>query len=717
MRKLRIQFVGANAVKRAELRIEEEFREIKNKLARKGVRRPVLEISPAARIGDVIQDLTLNSPDIVHFSGHGSPLGEIILFNEAGEAEALPRRAFEQLFRTLKGKIRLVVLNACYSEVQAKEISELIDCVIGVSETIPDKTALQYSAQLYDALADGASVKKAHELALILAFAGRLTSTESPRLIHRPEITPDQVFFSKNPGTAQEKIQQKINRETGKWKKEKQLYYDQARDRYGVWAQSMSVVKVCNDDGSSVLDFELKGLTVLSGELRGLHFSLESTAGVVSAPILDPLARQLSIRWEADEVAPSQTMDGMIDSVRIVHGTFQFDQPIRPRGDAYTFGWKVRILNSDALTAWEFHNLYPSDKLYHVNGVKLDEPKEYFARLVWFPVGHLSMRVELPAHLDSRIRLRYFDLKNRPQIPLDEIVSDRVLRSLPRGDSPWYGANGNWEANIGTETMESRQMSNEPAASVLAVDAPILGSYYSLDWTLPDRPVRPEFERIIREADVVRGALLEHRKRRLMGTSNEVSAKITELFRELHKDVITKYRSGVDEESFETTLMTYDKSLHRLVMVEGLLNDGEMAKSSWDFWLPFGLGLAGACFRSGGTFRYRRELDAHNPEKPEHYLPVPGAEPHEFLLTFPVDHPELSEEMTIGKNVQRYRQLIGVLTVGSTYRASSLFPLCNDDLLESKFLELKGLRDDCQEFCDLISSAVLNKTPQGKGSL
>ena len=55
-------------------------------------------------------------PDIVHFSGHGSETSEIVLEDQAGASRVVPQHALSRLFSVLPGKIRCVVLNACYSE-------------------------------------------------------------------------------------------------------------------------------------------------------------------------------------------------------------------------------------------------------------------------------------------------------------------------------------------------------------------------------------------------------------------------------------------------------------------------------------------------------------------------------------------------------------------------------------------------------------------------
>lgn len=68
------------------------------------------------------------------------------------------------MFFALKESIFCVVLNACYSEQQAKAIANHIDCVIGMSKAISDAAAISFSTSFYQALGYGKDVKTAFNL-------------------------------------------------------------------------------------------------------------------------------------------------------------------------------------------------------------------------------------------------------------------------------------------------------------------------------------------------------------------------------------------------------------------------------------------------------------------------------------------------------------------------------------------------------------------------
>ncbi len=57
-----------------------------------------------------------------------------------------------QLFELCSDHVHCVVLNACYSEPQARAIVRHIDYVIGMKQAIGDESAIKFSVGFYDAL-------------------------------------------------------------------------------------------------------------------------------------------------------------------------------------------------------------------------------------------------------------------------------------------------------------------------------------------------------------------------------------------------------------------------------------------------------------------------------------------------------------------------------------------------------------------------------------
>jgi hypothetical protein len=152
--KIKILFLSANPKDTSRLRLDEEVRAIRDRLRTSAQGdRFVIEQEWAVRVGDLQGHLLRHEPQIVHFSGHGSPTGGIVLEDQLGSHKIVPPEALKRLFATLKAGIRCVVLNACYSEGQARAIAESIECVIGMSTAVGDTSAVAFATSFYQALA------------------------------------------------------------------------------------------------------------------------------------------------------------------------------------------------------------------------------------------------------------------------------------------------------------------------------------------------------------------------------------------------------------------------------------------------------------------------------------------------------------------------------------------------------------------------------------
>ncbi|AOK51251.1 hypothetical protein WT74_00025 [Burkholderia stagnalis] len=100
--------------------------------------------------------------------------------------------ALADLFRVLKDGIRVVMLNACYSAVQAKAIVEQIDFVVGMSDSIRDDAARVFAAAFYRGLAFGRSVRSAFDLGINeLKLAGLGPEDSIPQLLIREGADPE----------------------------------------------------------------------------------------------------------------------------------------------------------------------------------------------------------------------------------------------------------------------------------------------------------------------------------------------------------------------------------------------------------------------------------------------------------------------------------------------------------------------------------------------
>lgn len=63
--------------------------------------------------------------------------------------------------------MRCLILNACYSQIQADEIARHIPFVIGMNDSISDKAAIAFSVGFYKAIGSGKTIDKAFKFACV----------------------------------------------------------------------------------------------------------------------------------------------------------------------------------------------------------------------------------------------------------------------------------------------------------------------------------------------------------------------------------------------------------------------------------------------------------------------------------------------------------------------------------------------------------------------
>jgi hypothetical protein len=194
--KIKILMLSANPAGTTPLQLDQEARGIEAKLRAAEYRDSVELITKwAVRPDDLLQHLLQHRPHIVHFSGHGSPSGEILLLDEQGKSKPVSKEALVHLFRTLKDNLRLVVLNACFSRVQAKAIAQVIDCVVGMNQAIGDAAAMTFAASFYRAIGFGRSVADAFELGKGALLLEGIPEEGTPELIHKRGVDPARVVL------------------------------------------------------------------------------------------------------------------------------------------------------------------------------------------------------------------------------------------------------------------------------------------------------------------------------------------------------------------------------------------------------------------------------------------------------------------------------------------------------------------------------------------
>lgn len=197
--RVRILFLAANPKNTDKVRLDEEIRQIQERIRAADFRDHFdLQSRWAVRPDDLLQALNEVRPHIVHFSGHGTASAELVLEDAEGKAKPVTDVALKALFTHLKGDIQLVVLNSCHSNDQANVISEQVDCTIGMNEAVGDEAAITFAQWLYGALAFGRSIAEAFEQAQTALLLHGITEENTPTLHSRSGVDPRSISFIKS---------------------------------------------------------------------------------------------------------------------------------------------------------------------------------------------------------------------------------------------------------------------------------------------------------------------------------------------------------------------------------------------------------------------------------------------------------------------------------------------------------------------------------------
>ncbi|MBD2080634.1 CHAT domain-containing protein [Leptolyngbya sp. FACHB-17] len=205
-----ILFLAAQPIATAKLRLDEEIRGIDEGLKRSQHRdRFELKQQWAVRPRDLQRAMLDCKPQIVHFSGHGIgratdaaqsseatrkliPVDHVetfeeglILEDQTGQAKLVSTEALAALFELFTDSVECVVLNACYSERQAKAIAQHVPYVIGMNQAIGDRAAIEFAIGFYDAMGAGESIDRAYKLACVAIQMAEIPEQLIPVMKHK----------------------------------------------------------------------------------------------------------------------------------------------------------------------------------------------------------------------------------------------------------------------------------------------------------------------------------------------------------------------------------------------------------------------------------------------------------------------------------------------------------------------------------------------------
>lgn len=184
-----ILILTSSPVNEARLRLDKEVHEIDEGLRRSEKRHQFkLEQRWAVKADDLRRALLDIEPQIVHFCGHGTGEDGLLIQDENGNSKLVSTEALKILFELCAHHVECVLLNACYSEVQADAIVEHINHVIGMSKAIGDQAAIKFSTGFYDAIGAGKSVETAYKFGCNAIQLENIPEHLTPRLRTRQRL-------------------------------------------------------------------------------------------------------------------------------------------------------------------------------------------------------------------------------------------------------------------------------------------------------------------------------------------------------------------------------------------------------------------------------------------------------------------------------------------------------------------------------------------------
>ena len=192
----KILVLAANPKTTSRLRLDEELRDIEAGL-RRAQHRDEFAFAQRLAVGprDIQRAMLEETPQIVHFSGHGDGAEGLVFEDDAGQAQRVSGEALAGLFAlfadpTEPNPIHCVVLNGCYSAIQAEAIAEQVPYVVGMTQAIGDRAAIDFAVGFYDALGAGRSVEFAYKLGCAAIDLAGKPESATPILIHK-KAPPD----------------------------------------------------------------------------------------------------------------------------------------------------------------------------------------------------------------------------------------------------------------------------------------------------------------------------------------------------------------------------------------------------------------------------------------------------------------------------------------------------------------------------------------------
>src|SRR5262249_37837481 len=210
-----ILFLAANPLSTDRVALDREVRAIQVELERSGFRdRFELVTRWAAEPLDLLRELRKLTPRVVHFRGSGTagvagpafgpgphrdvdiepghnggdPRPGLFFQGPDGGPQLMSTEAFEATFGAAGSSVQLIVLSACYSEVNAQALLRHVGCVVGMSGAIADDAARSFAIGFYGGLGERESIAAAYAQGCAAIRLQGLADHHRPKLALRARI-------------------------------------------------------------------------------------------------------------------------------------------------------------------------------------------------------------------------------------------------------------------------------------------------------------------------------------------------------------------------------------------------------------------------------------------------------------------------------------------------------------------------------------------------
>jgi len=152
--------------------------------------RPWLATEPL----DLVPNINRHQPDMIQFSGHGSPDG-LLMMGPPNRSQPLSADRLIQMLKWSAENLRIVFFNICDSEEHARAAAQFVGGAIGMRGDMHDAPARLFAATLYSGLAFGQSLK--HAFYQACAAIGDQPDSAIPQLFFREDIDPHEIVLAR----------------------------------------------------------------------------------------------------------------------------------------------------------------------------------------------------------------------------------------------------------------------------------------------------------------------------------------------------------------------------------------------------------------------------------------------------------------------------------------------------------------------------------------